>query len=105
MRLLHLVFSQPPDMYDENISNIGYTVSDDNFSTIFIETQINQDRKEKSFGAFFEYNFDNLDNVNLTAGIRVDNHNTMGTFLTPRFHLRYTPIEKSTVRLSSKASN
>ena len=88
------------DMYDENISNIGYTVSDDNFSTIFIETQINQDRKEKSFGAFFEYNFDNLDNVNLTAGIRVDNHNTMGTFLTPRFHLRYTPIEKSTVRLS-----
>ena len=36
----------------------------------------------------------------MTAGIRVDNHNTMGTFLTPRFHLRYTPIEKSTVRLS-----
>ena len=39
-------------------------------------------RSENSIGAFFEYNFDNLNNLNLTAGIRADKHNKMGTFLT-----------------------
>lgn len=57
-------------------------------------------RTENSAGAFFEYNFDNLDNLNLTAGIRIDYHNLMGTFVTPRFHARYTPWEKSALRVS-----
>jgi len=57
-------------------------------------------RTEKSIGAFFEYNFDNLEKLNLTAGLRVDNHNLLETFITPRFHLRYTPWEKSAIRVS-----
>ena len=56
------------------------------------------ERTENSVGAFFEYSFDNLDKINLTAGIRVDTHNLLGTFVTPRFHLRYTPWEKSALR-------
>ena len=39
-----------------------------NYATEFI----NNDRSENSIGAFFEYNFDNLSNLNLTAGIRAD---------------------------------
>ncbi|PIA81112.1 TonB-dependent receptor [Gaetbulibacter sp. 4G1] len=60
----------------------------------------NYERTEHSIGAFFEYNFDNLDKLNLTAGVRVDNHNLLGTFVTPRVHARYTPWEKSALRAS-----
>ncbi|MDX6747982.1 TonB-dependent receptor [Polaribacter sp. PL03] len=58
-------------------------------------------RKEKSLGAFFEYAFDNLDNFSLTAGIRVDTHNLLGTFITPRIHVRYVPWEKGVFRASA----
>ncbi|MFD0989117.1 TonB-dependent receptor domain-containing protein [Mariniflexile jejuense] len=58
------------------------------------------ERTERSVGAFFEYNYDNLDKLNVTVGIRVDNHNLLGTFVTPRIHARYTPWEKSAIRAS-----
>ena len=58
------------------------------------------ERTETSIGGFFEYNYDNLDKLNLTAGIRIDEHNLMGFFVTPRFHMRYTPWEKSALRAS-----
>lgn len=58
------------------------------------------ERTENSIGAFFEYNFDDLDKWNMTAGIRIDRHNLLGTFVTPRFHARYTPWEKSALRFS-----
>ena len=57
-------------------------------------------RSENSVGAFFEYSYDNLDALNLTAGVRVDHHNLLGTFVTPRIHARYTPWEKSALRAS-----
>ncbi len=57
-------------------------------------------RKENSVGAFFEYSYDNLDALNLTAGVRVDNHNLFGLFVTPRLHVRYAPWEKSAFRAS-----
>ena len=60
----------------------------------------NYSRKENSIGAFFEYTYDNLERLNLTAGLRVDNHNLLGVFATPRFHLRYTTWEKSALRAS-----
>jgi outer membrane receptor for ferrienterochelin and colicins len=58
-------------------------------------------RKENSFGAFFEYAFDNLDNFSFTAGLRVDTHNLLGTFVTPRMHLRYAPWENGVFRASA----
>jgi len=64
-----------------------------------VET-INYDRTEKSIGAFFEYAYDNTDNFSTTLGIRVDTHNLLGTFLTPRLHLRYVPWEKGVLRTS-----
>ncbi|WP_335973950.1 TonB-dependent receptor plug domain-containing protein [Gaetbulibacter jejuensis] len=65
----------------------------------FVEDTV-YERTDNSVGAFFEYNFDNLDKLNLTAGLRVDNHNKLGFFVTPRFHARYTPWEKSAFRAS-----
>lgn len=61
----------------------------------------NFNRIENSVGAFFEYNFDNLEDINLSVGLRGDIHNTLGAFLTPRFHLRYTPWNKSAFRISA----
>ena len=61
----------------------------------------NYDRKENSIGAFFEYAFDNLEDFSMTAGLRIDTHNLLGTFLTPRLHLRYTPWEKGVFRASA----
>ena len=60
----------------------------------------NFSRNENSLGAFFEYAFDNLEDFSVTAGIRIDTHNLLGTFLTPRLHLRYVPWEKGVFRAS-----
>ncbi|WP_138433252.1 TonB-dependent receptor [Winogradskyella algicola] len=58
------------------------------------------ERTENSIGAFFEYSYDNLDKLTMTAGMRVDQHNRLGFFVTPRLHVRYTPWEKSALRFS-----
>lgn len=70
------------DTYSEQVSAVDYS------------------RRENSVGGFFEYSFDDLEDITLNAGVRVDHHNLMGTFITPRFHMRYTPWEKSALRLS-----
>ncbi|WP_298342064.1 TonB-dependent receptor [uncultured Algibacter sp.] len=60
----------------------------------------NFERTENSVGAFFEYSFNNLELFNLTAGVRLDHHNLLGTFITPRVHARYSPWSKSAFRAS-----
>lgn len=57
-------------------------------------------RIDNSVGAFFEYTFDNLDNFSLVAGARIDNHNRLGTFVTPRLHIRYNPWKGAVLRSS-----
>ena len=61
----------------------------------------NFDRIENSVGGFFEYAFDNLDALTLTAGLRVDNHNRFGFFVTPRLHARYEVWNKGVFRISA----
>ena len=58
-------------------------------------------RADNSAGAFFEYTYDNSDNFSIILGGRVDNHNRLGTFLTPRLHVRYNPWEKGVLRFSA----
>ncbi|WP_452225203.1 TonB-dependent receptor [Lacinutrix chionoecetis] len=60
----------------------------------------NYNRNENSIGAFFEYNYFNLDKLNVTAGLRIDRHNLLGTFITPRLHFKYTTWEKGVFRAS-----
>ena len=58
-------------------------------------------RADNSLGAFFEYTYDNSDNFSVILGGRVDNHNRLGTFLTPRLHVRYNPWERGVLRFSA----
>jgi len=61
----------------------------------------NFDKIDNSVGAFFEYTYDNSDNFSFIAGGRIDSHNRLGTFITPRLHIRYNPWEKAVVRASA----
>ncbi|MEL6813017.1 MAG: TonB-dependent receptor [Bacteroidota bacterium] len=76
----------------------GMSVTYDKYDELVQITEFG--RVENSVGAFFEYAYDDLDNINLTAGIRADNHNLFGFFVTPRLHVRYTPWERSAFRFS-----
>jgi outer membrane receptor for ferrienterochelin and colicin len=77
----------------------GVSATYDGYDELVLTENFN--RIENSVGAFFEYNFDNLGDLNFTAGIRGDVHNRLGAFITPRFHLRYTPWDKSAFRISA----
>ena len=70
------------DIYDEFVNSINFS------------------RKEKSFGGFFEYAYDNSDNFSFTSGVRIDTHNLLGTYITPRLHIRYVPWDKGVLRAS-----
>ncbi len=54
-------------------------------------------RTDRNIGAFIEVS-SNSEILNWVAGVRVDTHNNLGTFVTPRFHLRYTPFETTIIR-------
>jgi outer membrane receptor for ferrienterochelin and colicins len=67
------------------------------------------DRKDLNWGGYFEYTYNNDDNFSWIGGLRVDIHNNLGTFVTPRFHLRYVPLNEFVIRVSGgsgrKAAN
>ncbi len=77
--------------------NFAYDLYDE-----LVKVNFDQDfsRTDTSVGGFFEYTFDNLDNFSLVAGARVDHHNRLATFFTPRLHLRYNPWDKAVLRAS-----
>ena len=58
-------------------------------------------RTDQSVGAFFEYTYDNDENFSVILGGRIDHHNRLGTFVTPRLHLRYNPWKKAVIRFSA----
>lgn len=58
-------------------------------------------RIDNSVGTFFEYTFDDGDKFSYILGGRVDYHNRLGVFFTPRLHVKYNPWEKAVLRLSA----
>jgi outer membrane receptor for ferrienterochelin and colicin len=80
----------------QNKFKTGLSFTYDQYEEYVLNSVI--DRKENSLGAFFEYTYDNADNLSIAAGVRVDTHNVLGTFVTPRLHLRYNPWKNSVLR-------
>ena len=58
-------------------------------------------RTDNSVGTFFEYTYDSLDKFSMILGGRLDYHNRLGAFITPRLHLKYNPWDKAVVRFSA----
>lgn len=58
-------------------------------------------RTDNSVGGFFEYTFDNNDKFSYILGGRLDYHNRLGVFFTPRLHVRYNPWDKGVFRISA----
>ena len=81
-----------------NKIKVGINLVEDDFDESL--TKKKYDRSEKSIGGFFEYNYDNLDDFSFNGGIRIDNHNKLNTFLTPKFNLKYKINSKSILKLS-----
>ncbi len=81
-----------------NKFSTGVNFTYDNYSE-FINT-FDVSRTDNSAGAFFEYTYDNNDKFSLILGGRLDYHNRLGVFITPRLHARYNPWEKGVVRFS-----
>jgi outer membrane receptor for ferrienterochelin and colicin len=62
---------------------------------------IDVSRIDNSVGAFFEYTFDDNDKFSYILGGRMDYHNRLGVFFTPRLHVKYNPWEKAVFRFSA----
>jgi outer membrane receptor for ferrienterochelin and colicin len=58
-------------------------------------------RIDNSVGAFFEYTFDDNDKFSYILGGRMDYHNRLGAFFTPRLHVKYNPWDKAVFRFSA----
>jgi outer membrane receptor for ferrienterochelin and colicins len=71
------------DKYNENFKSVNYK------------------RTEIVPGVFFEYTYTPSEKVTVVAGIRGDQNNLFGFFVTPRLHVRYEPIKGTTIRLSA----
>jgi outer membrane receptor for ferrienterochelin and colicins len=81
-------------------TGINYMYDDFKEGIVLKSDDFNFNRIENNLGAFFEYNFDDMSNFNLTAGLRIDSNNLLGTFITPRLHMRYIPWEKAAIKAS-----
>ena len=58
-------------------------------------------RTDNSVGSFFEYTDNSSEKFSFILGGRIDYHNRLGLFFTPRFHAKYIPWEKGVIRFSA----
>ena len=56
---------------------------------------------ETTPGAYVQYTYNVNGKFIAMAGLRVDHSNVYGTFVTPRFHLKWVPASFLTIRLSA----
>ncbi len=61
----------------------------------------NYARTEIVPGAFFEYTYTPNEKFSAVGGLRIDNNNLFGFFITPRLNIRYEPIKGTVIRASA----
>ncbi|NBO69126.1 MAG: TonB-dependent receptor [Bacteroidetes bacterium] len=69
----------------------------------FDEQLFGMDKKriESVPGIFAEDTYTPLETLTIVAGLRIDIHNLFGTIITPRMHLKYSPVESISIRMSA----
>ena len=106
-------------LLDANYGNKHYSVNQKNvYAQLLFETNFNEhhnlsmglslnydylthDDKETTPGVYAQYTYNLNDKIVAMAGIRADHSSRYGTFVTPRFHLKLTPNEIVSLRLSA----
>ncbi|MCH1584331.1 MAG: TonB-dependent receptor, partial [Flavobacteriales bacterium] len=63
--------------------------------------QMAMDRTESVPGAFFEYTWNPNERWSVIGGIRYDEHNLFGRFLSPRFHARWSATENTSIKVAA----
>ena len=65
------------------------------------QTHYTLNEKETVPGAYAQYTFDWSHKLTAMAGFRIDHSSVYGTFYTPRFNVKFSPIDFFTMRLSA----
>jgi outer membrane receptor for ferrienterochelin and colicin len=80
----------------EHVFRTGVSLLYDRFNEEF--DQHPYARIERVPGAFFEYTYSPADELTVMGGVRADRHNAYGTMISPRLHVRYSPLEDWVIR-------
>ena len=62
---------------------------------------LGQNEKETTPGAYAQYTYTLGTKLTAMAGVRFDHSSLYGNFFTPRFHVKYSPIDAISIRLSA----
>jgi len=84
--------SAESDAYEESLTTIGGVNALGN---------ANLNRTEQVAGAFAEVDATPNEHWQIVAGVREDKNNIYGMLFTPRFHMRYSPNEKTSIKFSA----
>ena len=100
--------------YDLNEKNLyGSLMFETNFSTQhnlslglsfnhdYLGQNLGKNEKETTPGAYAQYTYTLGTKLTAMAGVRFDHSSLYGNFFTPRFHVKYSPIDAISIRLSA----
>ena len=100
--------------YDLNEKNLyGSLMFETNFSTQhnlslglsfnhdYLGQNLGQNEKETTPGAYAQYTYTLGTKLTAMAGVRIDHSSIYGNFFTPRFHVKFSPIDAISIRLSA----
>ena len=68
---------------------------------VVVDSEKKATTKETTPGAYVQYTYNLNNKLTAMAGLRADHSSHYGTFVTPRFHVKYTPNEIVSLRLSA----
>ena len=101
-------------LYDLNEKNLyGSLMFETNFSTQhnlslglsfnhdYLGQNMGKNEKETTSGAYAQYTYTLGTKLTAMAGVRFDHSSLYGNFFTPRFHVKYSPVDAISIRLSA----
>ena len=76
-------------------------MSPDQETDYILSTMRKLKTQENTSGAYAQYTYTLGTQLTAMAGLRIDHSGLYGNFLTPRFHLKYSPVDAISIRLSA----
>lgn len=86
----------------ENRFLVGIQYMRDDFNEVVGFQDLTQfTRVDHNFGSFTEYTHQFSNKLSLTSGVRLDYHNQIGVFITPKMHFKYQLFDKTLLKSSA----